>query len=497
MTTQTVTIITEMIDNLSGKTKKINEQINTMSSGVQRSSKQVEEFNKGILTTSRSLTKTTRGLKHFQFEWLSVMFIGMAINRVFSQYTKGALEWLGVTDLFTESMKLAVFTALEPFHNTLINLSGTLFDVSPQMQALVGWVVLLGQGFGGTLSFLGQFFLGFQGIKILLAGMGKVPFLGAILVGIKAIGAAIAGLALGTILLIIAIIVIAIIGMVMAWRENFLGMKEIVSVFVESVKSVFGGLFKVLEGLVKFFVAFFTGDFEGAKNAVIMIFKGLVQIVTGLIMALVTAIAGIVVGIARAVWGVIQTVWGFFKWLYQQLVGGSLIPDLVNAMILWFWKLPVELLKALVSALSGVLQWGKDFVKNIADGIASMAGKFKEAFLSILPSWARNSIWSSGSAVLEIITNIVEKVRRVVSGRQHGGSVFGGNPYLVGEAGPELFVPSSSGNIVPNNKLGGIGGSIVFSPIYNINVADKAEFERLIKNNNQRQVDDLRRLIQD
>ena len=34
-----------------------------------------------------------------------------------------------------------------------------------------------------------------------------------------------------------------------------------------------------------------------------------------------------------------------------------------------------------------------------------------------------------------------------------GGSVSGGSPYIVGERGPELFVPNSGGNIVPNNKL--------------------------------------------
>ncbi|MDO8597784.1 MAG: hypothetical protein Q7R45_14325, partial [Sulfuricaulis sp.] len=31
-----------------------------------------------------------------------------------------------------------------------------------------------------------------------------------------------------------------------------------------------------------------------------------------------------------------------------------------------------------------------------------------------------------------------------------GGSVTAGTPYMVGERGPELFIPSSSGNIVPN-----------------------------------------------
>lgn len=39
-----------------------------------------------------------------------------------------------------------------------------------------------------------------------------------------------------------------------------------------------------------------------------------------------------------------------------------------------------------------------------------------------------------------------------------GGPVTGGNPFLVGEKGPELFVPNRSGDIVPNHKLGGGSG---------------------------------------
>ena len=39
--------------------------------------------------------------------------------------------------------------------------------------------------------------------------------------------------------------------------------------------------------------------------------------------------------------------------------------------------------------------------------------------------------------------------------RAEGGPVKGGSPYIVGEKGPELFVPGSSGNIVPNNQMRG------------------------------------------
>ncbi len=41
--------------------------------------------------------------------------------------------------------------------------------------------------------------------------------------------------------------------------------------------------------------------------------------------------------------------------------------------------------------------------------------------------------------------------------RAAGGPVSGGKTYLVGERGPELFTPPGSGQIIPNNKLGGAG----------------------------------------
>ncbi len=46
------------------------------------------------------------------------------------------------------------------------------------------------------------------------------------------------------------------------------------------------------------------------------------------------------------------------------------------------------------------------------------------------------------------------------SARANGGSVAGSTPYLVGERGAELFVPHSSGRIVPNNQLGGGGVTV-------------------------------------
>lgn len=49
-----------------------------------------------------------------------------------------------------------------------------------------------------------------------------------------------------------------------------------------------------------------------------------------------------------------------------------------------------------------------------------------------------------------------------------GGSVSLGSPYVVGERGPELFVPNQNGAIIPNNAMGGGGGTTI---VQNLNIS--------------------------
>ncbi len=56
-------------------------------------------------------------------------------------------------------------------------------------------------------------------------------------------------------------------------------------------------------------------------------------------------------------------------------------------------------------------------------------------------------------------------------GFANGGRPPVGRPSIVGERGPELFIPKTSGTIIPNNQIGGAGGGIV----NNINVNVSAE----------------------
>jgi hypothetical protein len=70
--------------------------------------------------------------------------------------------------------------------------------------------------------------------------------------------------------------------------------------------------------------------------------------------------------------------------------------------------------------------------------------------------------------------------------RANGGLTAGNTPYLVGERGPELFVPSSNGNIIPNDKLNmGEGSAYGMSSgnmniTFNINTVDARDFDKLL-----------------
>ncbi len=63
------------------------------------------------------------------------------------------------------------------------------------------------------------------------------------------------------------------------------------------------------------------------------------------------------------------------------------------------------------------------------------------------------------ASVVAAAANIVSTIQSInleISGsKAAGGPVSGGESYLVGERGPEIFSPSQSGTIIPNDRIGG------------------------------------------
>ena len=99
-----------------------------------------------------------------------------------------------------------------------------------------------------------------------------------------------------------------------------------------------------------------------------------------------------------------------------------------------------------------------DFLRSIASMLADTAKKMIAQYIAIgiARMFAGLPKMSSGQTIdiTAVDPNVVNSLGGLTP-RANGGPVGAGQPYMVGERGPELFVPGAQGNIVPNNAMGG------------------------------------------
>jgi hypothetical protein len=161
----------------------------------------------------------------------------------------------------------------------------------------------------------------------------------------------------------------------------------------------------------------------------------------------------------------------------------NLVPLLLKAL---------PLLTFMVDVLAGIFGVVADeigFASAETDTFIEKVGNVAYAILSNLPvvgSWVK--IFADiAAAILGAESAFARWLRTTTGGsntppkspqlpgvqtRANGGRVNAGMPYLVGEMGPELFMPGRGGNIVPNDQLGRGGGGATYVININANVAD-------------------------
>ena len=134
-------------------------------------------------------------------------------------------------------------------------------------------------------------------------------------------------------------------------------------------------------------------------------------------------------------------------------------------------RLIVEALigNAIQSAISKSSELFK--VKAIKEGMINVYKGALETFASIpFPL----NIAVTGLAI-KMGMNLLNRIK----GFEKGGRPPINKPSIVGEGGPELFVPNSAGTIIPNNQLGG-GKPVTVN--FNINTVDARGFNELLIN---------------
>lgn len=136
--------------------------------------------------------------------------------------------------------------------------------------------------------------------------------------------------------------------------------------------------------------------------------------------------------------------------------------------------------------ISPIAAAGNDMLGQIFKGMSGGAGGLQAAF-------SGTSLGSSGFG-----TGLAYGNMDLGGFFADGGRPPMGKASVVGERGPELFVPDSAGTIIPNGAMG--GGGTTIAPVYNIRVdarsdqaAVAAGVARALRDNNKSLVEELRR----
>lgn len=141
-----------------------------------------------------------------------------------------------------------------------------------------------------------------------------------------------------------------------------------------------------------------------------------------------------------------------------------------------------NVIKSVDNALTTFVEKGKfsfkDFVRSILRDLALAVARMMvfRAILSLFGMAGLGPLAAGGSSAMALN----------YTGPQfggfaaNGGKVMPGKAYMVGERGPELFMPKSIGNVIPNNQLGGMAAPSQTQVTYNINAVDAQSFRSML-----------------
>lgn len=148
--------------------------------------------------------------------------------------------------------------------------------------------------------------------------------------------------------------------------------------------------------------------------------------------------------------------------LYRMKAVGAITEAQLRA--LQTWRMTMDTSQA-VSALEGVGSAAR-LTRNQLMAIQVLTSGYGKGVLT-LDAQLRlaRRVAETGSTPQELIAG---------GFRAAGGPVSAGSPYIVGERGPELFVPSTSGMILPNSQIAARGAISPANSVITINVTSSA-----------------------
>lgn len=119
---------------------------------------------------------------------------------------------------------------------------------------------------------------------------------------------------------------------------------------------------------------------------------------------------------------------------------------------------------ALIATKQRVAEYATEVLGLPADQVTKIVANLDADNVAAIES---QLYWLTRNRTVRINGQLVgADLRNAVEGRAMGGPVSAGTPYLVGERGPELVVPSGNGNVIPAGKTASMMGGNTTVNIY-------------------------------
>ena len=166
--------------------------------------------------------------------------------------------------------------------------------------------------------------------------------------------------------------------------------------FVAGFAEAISGVVEIVSGVVTAIVKLFSGDLKGAWEAVKQIGQGIVDAFKGMYDATI----GVVVNFVK---GIID----WFVKLWDELVGHSIVPDMINAIIAWFTSLPSKIFGAIDSFVKGIISKFKGLWDSIKSWFNTSVAKF---FTKQYWSNKFDTIRQSASEKLNAAKNTIQNI---------------------------------------------------------------------------------------
>ena len=191
--------------------------------------------------------------------------------------------------------------------------------------------------------------------------------------------------AVGAVLIFVAGLIVGFIGGLASAMDNIV-------LFITGLVEIFSGFFNIIVGI-------FTLNGERIAEGFSQLWQGIQDVLVGAFTAIVEFVAGFIVSIIN-----------FFKKLYDVLVGHSIVPDMVKAILKWF----TDLFNKAVDIFTNIKNRIIEFVTNIKNRTVELISSMVDTVKSLGSRLYENLI-SPFTRAWDKIKEIADKIRSTVA----------------------------------------------------------------------------------